>query len=124
MKLLAVFATFGLASLVVLASVPREADAAPRSDGERNTSSLAKSDVTIYGAMWCPACRALESGLRARQVPFEVVDVDKSPQAFERARAAAGAGSSIPLTGVVHGSDTSWIVGADVDGVERLYRAN
>ena len=80
--------------------------------------------MTIYGATWCPACRSLESGLRARQVPFEVVDVDKNPQAFERARTAAGASTAIPLTGVLRGSDTTWIVGADVDGVERLYRGN
>ena len=89
-----------------------------------STSSLSKSDVTIYGATWCPACRALEAGLRSRQVPFEIVDVDKSPQAFERARAAAGSGGAIPLTGIVHGSDTAWVVGADIDGVERLYRGN
>lgn len=113
-------------ALLGLASAPNEAAAAPRDRGPqpRNTSSLAKSDVTIYGATWCSACRALESGLRARNVPFEVVDVDKSPQAFERARAAAGAGSAIPLTGVLRGTDTTWIVGADVDGVERLYRGN
>lgn len=121
MKLPTLLATSGIVMLLGVASFavrPREAEAAP------STTSLAKSDVTIYGATWCPACRALESGLRSRQVPFEVVDVDKSPQAFERARAAAGSGGSIPLTGVLRGSDTAWIVGADVDGVERLYRGN
>ena len=115
------FSALTLSLLLGVLCVPREAEAGWR-DTRRGTSSLTKSDVTIYGATWCPACRALEAGLRARDVPFDVVDVDKSPQAFERARAAAGTGSSIPLTGVVHGSDTSWIVGADVDGVEKLFR--
>ena len=111
-------ATLGLVlALGVASAAPSDARA-----GGRSTSSLPKSDVTIYGATWCSACRSLESGLRARDVPFDVVDVDKSPQAFERARAAAGTGSAIPLTGVVHGSDTTWILGADVDGVERSYR--
>lgn len=98
-----------------LALVASGASAAP--------GTLAKSDVTVYGATWCPACRALEKGLGERNVPFDVIDVEKNPQAFERARSAAGAGNAIPLTGVAKSTgDTVWIVGADVDGVERAYR--
>ena len=85
--------------------------------------SFSSSPVTVYAATWCSACRSLEQGLTERQVPFDVVDVEKNPNAFERARAQAGAGSSIPLTGVVRASDTVWIVGADVDAVDRAYRS-
>jgi mycoredoxin len=84
--------------------------------------SLARADVTIYAASWCSACRTLEKGLRERDVPFDIVDVDKNPDAFAKARQASGAGSAIPLTGVARATDTLWIVGADIDGVERGYR--
>jgi mycoredoxin len=85
-------------------------------------SSLTSSPVTIYGAKWCSACRSLENGLKERKVAFEVVDVDENPSAFARARNAAGAGGAIPLTSIVRTSGTVWIVGADVDGVDRAQR--
>lgn len=91
---------------------------APRS----KVSSLSSSPVTIYGAKWCSACRFLEKGLAERKVAFDVVDVDDNPSAFERARAEAHAGSSIPLTSVVRTQGTVWFVGADVDGIDRAQR--
>lgn len=85
-------------------------------------SSLTSSPVTIYGAKWCSACRSLESGLSAKKIAFEVIDVDDNPAAFARARAASGAGSAIPLTNVTRNDKTVWIVGADVEAVERALR--
>lgn len=87
-----------------------------------SVSSLASTPVTVYGATWCSACRALESGLVSRKIAFEKVDVDDNPGAFARARTASGAGGSIPLTGVVRSASTVWIVGADVDAVDRAQR--
>ena len=87
-----------------------------------NVSSLSSSPVTVYGAKWCSACRALESGLKARKIAFDVVDVDDNAAAFARARESSGAGNAIPLTGVVRSSNTVWIVGADVDAVDRAQR--
>ena len=87
-----------------------------------SVSSLASSPVTIYGAKWCSACRALESGLAARKIAFDVVDVDDHPAAFAKARAESGQGSAIPLTSVVTSQKTVWIVGADVDAIERAQR--
>jgi glutaredoxin len=115
-RLIALSALLSLSS--VAAAAPREpvAPVAPR------VSSLLRADVTVYGASWCSACRSLEKTLRERNVPFDVVDVDKSPQAYERARAAAGAANVVPLTGVLRGEGTVWFVGADADGVERAYR--
>jgi glutaredoxin len=89
---------------------------------EPSVSSLASSPITIYGAKWCSACRALERGLTDRKISFEVIDVDDNPSAFARARASANASSAIPLTSIVRSSNTVWIVGSDVDGVERAQR--
>jgi len=86
-------------------------------------TTLSRSDVTIYGASWCSACRSLEKSLTERGVPFDVVDVEKNRDSWERAKAAAGAGNAIPLTGVAKGSETVWFVGADADGVERAYKS-
>lgn len=85
-------------------------------------SSLATAPVTVYGAKWCSACKSLEKGLTERKIGFEVIDVDDNPAAFAKARSAAGAGGAIPLTGIVRTSNTVWVVGADVDAVERAQR--
>ena len=92
------------------------------STADAGVSSLSSTPVTIYGAKWCSACRSLESGLTERKVAFEVIDVDDNAAAFARARAAAGAGNAIPLTSIVRSTNTVWIVGADVDGVDRAQR--
>ena len=89
---------------------------------EPTASSFSSSPVTIYGAKWCSACRALERGLTDRRITFDVIDVDDNPSAYSRARAAAGASNSIPLTSVVRSSSTVWVVGADVDAVERAQK--
>ena len=87
-----------------------------------DVSSLTSTPVTVYSAKWCSACRALQSGLAERRIAFDVVDVDENAAAFARARAASGTGNAIPLTSVVRTSNTVWIVGADVDGVDRAQR--
>src|SRR5262245_14779690 len=69
-------------------------------------SSLTSSPVTIYGAKWCSACRALQNGLAERKISFETIDVDDNPAAFSRAKAASGTGNAIPLTSVVRNSNT------------------
>ena len=85
-------------------------------------SSISTSPVTVYSAKWCSACRTLERGLNERKIAFDTVDVDVNPSAFTRAREAAGASNAIPLTGIVRSSNTVWVVGADVDAVDRAQR--
>jgi glutaredoxin len=92
--------------------------------GESGVSSLSSAPITIYGAKWCSACRTLERGLTERKIAFEVVDVDDNPAAFARARAAANASSAIPLTSIVRSQSTVWVVGSDVDAVERAQRGD
>lgn len=112
-----VFAFVAVASLVGIGTgADAAAPAAPR------VSSLTSSPVTIYGAKWCSACKSLEGALAARKIAFDLVDVDANPAAFARARAESGSGGAIPLTSVVTSSKTVWIVGADVDAVERAQR--
>jgi mycoredoxin len=103
------------ALLSVLLTGPRDATA--------GVSSLASSSVTIYGAKWCSACKHLEKGLAERKVAFDLVDVDDNPSAFERAKTASGQGGAIPLTSIAKSSgSTVWIVGADIDAVDRAQR--
>ena len=65
----------------------------------------------------------LEGALRERGIPFEAVDVDENPGAYAIAKKAAGA-NVIPLTNVVRGPQRSWIVGANVDAVERACKGD
>ncbi len=108
---------------VVAAAVVGGLVAAPgAASADSGISSFSSTPVTIYGAKWCSACRTLEAGLKDRKIAFEVVDVDDNPAAFARARSASGAASAIPLTGVARTSGTVWIVGADIDAVDRAQR--
>jgi mycoredoxin len=92
-----------------------------RAPARVGTPSSSEAGVTIYGASWCGPCKMLEQGLRERQIPFDEIDIDRNPTAFERARQATGS-SSIPQTSVAGTGGTVWIIGADVAGVERAYR--
>jgi glutaredoxin len=83
--------------------------------------SSGDTDVTVYTATWCGACRTLERELKERKIPYAPVDVDQNPRAFERARRATGE-SVIPQTSVATKVGMRWIVGADADAVERAYR--
>lgn len=111
---------FALAAAFGLVLVPGSSSIA--SAAEPKVSSISSAPITIYGAKWCSACRTLERGLTDRKIPFDVVDVDENASAFARARAAAGATNAIPLTGIARSSDTIWVVGADVDAVDRAHR--
>lgn len=118
-----ILALFAVAGLVLAASPPSGAEvpggASLTSVGRAATSEPA---VTVYGASWCSACRSLERGLRSRSIPFDLIDVDDNPKAYEVARRATGK-NVVPLTSVARDrDDVTWIVGADVDAVEKAYR--
>ncbi len=85
--------------------------------------SSAVSNVTVYGASWCGPCRHLEAQLTQRNIPFEVIDVDRNREAWDRARAASGMGSGIPLTSIARDTIT-WVQGDDADAVERAYKGD
>ncbi|MDQ3037472.1 MAG: glutaredoxin family protein [Myxococcota bacterium] len=70
--------------------------------GPATTGEVASSDVVIFGASWCGACRETEAYLRGRGVPFVERDIERDPGAREdMQRRAARAGISprgIPVT--------------------------
>lgn len=96
--------------------------AASRSE-ERPRVGISSSDssVTVYGANWCSACKSLEKKLDERRIPFSIVDVDRNPEAHDRAKKASGMGSGIPLTHITQNAST-WVQGDDADAVERAYK--
>lgn len=77
--------------------------------------------VTVYGAEWCPACKSLERSLKSRDIPFDVIDIERNPSAYAKAREEVRT-NSIPITSVARASEMRWIVGADPNAVERAYR--
>jgi glutaredoxin len=108
--------------VVVVAVAVSSLGAGSSSAAGPSVSSLSSAPVTVYDAKWCSACRALERGLTERKIAFDTVDVDANPSAFARAREVAGASNAIPLTSIVRSTNTVWVVGADVDAVERAQR--
>jgi glutaredoxin len=56
----------------------------------------AESDVVVYKASWCGACKAAESYLRSRHVPFVEKDVEKDPGASQEMQRKAQAKGLTP----------------------------
>ncbi len=115
----------GLAAFLVAVAGPFSLGAAharpAAGKAEVRLPSSSLTTVTIYGATWCGPCQILERGLKERDIPFDVVDIDRNPDAYARARQATGT-NSIPLTNVTNSGNVTWIVGADIAAVERAYR--
>jgi len=105
-----VFAAFGLG------------DASASAQSATPLLSSTDPGVVVYGATWCGPCKILEHGLRERKIPFDLVDVDENPKAYDVAKRATGQ-NVVPITSVTKGADVAWIVGADVDAVEKAYLA-
>src|SRR5881398_1030758 len=100
------FVALALGVAALSAPLVRDAVAAPALSTE--------ATVTVYGASWCSACKSLERGLRDRNVPFDLVDVEQNPKAYDAAKRATGK-NVVPLTSVARNTDdVTWIVGADV----------
>jgi glutaredoxin len=59
------------------------------------------TDVTIYMASWCGACRSAAAYLRSRHVPFAERDIEKDSEAngemLRKARAAGKSPSGVPV---------------------------
>jgi glutaredoxin len=55
-----------------------------------------ESDVTVYMASWCGACRAAASYLRSKNVPFVEKDIEKDPTAAAEMQAKARAAGKSP----------------------------
>jgi thioredoxin reductase (NADPH) len=62
------------------------------------------SDTTLYGAVWCPACRRTKKFLQEQRVPFTWVDLDLQPEASDVIAALNGGTRSIPTLVLGDGS--------------------
>jgi thioredoxin reductase (NADPH) len=54
------------------------------------------SDVTVYGAPWCPDCRRTKKFLGEHRVSYDWVDIDQNPGALRVVEELQGGGRTIP----------------------------
>jgi thioredoxin reductase (NADPH) len=54
------------------------------------------SDITVYGAPWCPDCRRAKTFLTSRKVPFDWVDIDEDPSGLAKVQELQSGGLTIP----------------------------
>jgi thioredoxin reductase (NADPH) len=62
------------------------------------------SQVTVYGAPWCPDCKRAKRFLAEQRVPYDWVDIDQDAAGMERVEELQQGGRSIP-TIVFDGTD-------------------
>lgn len=90
--------------------------------GARETAAVASSDVIIYGASWCGACREAQAFLSARNIPFVERDVEEDPGAAAEMRARAEAAGLHPTGIPVIDFRGRIILGFDRDALEEAIR--
>lgn len=61
-----------------------------------DSSASSGTKLALYGATWCPDCRALKQVLARHLVPYEFHDVDRSETVRARVAAAGGGRVRIP----------------------------
>ena len=115
-----------LAGIVISLIAFRVAIAKTRAPETRVTEvrlpSSSAAQIIVYDTSWCGACKSLERALRERNIPFDTIDVEQNPKAFQRAQEATGR-RTVPQTEVAKmGASSSWIVGVNVAAIERAYR--
>ncbi len=85
-------------------------------------AAVASSEIIVFGASWCGACRQAEAFFRARNIPFIERDVENEPGAREdmqrRAQAAGIRPTGIPVIDV-RGRVTQ---GFNPEAIERALR--
>lgn len=111
------------ATVALLLAAGGQAASRPSAPPLRAGISSSQSSVTVYGASWCSACRSLEAKLNERRIPFDMIDIDKHREVYERARNASGMGSGIPLTHITKNTST-WVQGDDADAIERAFKGD
>lgn len=90
--------------------------------GEDDGSAAEASNVVVYGASWCNACRSAAAYFRAQNVPFVERDIEAEPGARAemqaKARAAGLQPSGIPVIDV----RGTIVTGFDQGRIARLLR--
>ena len=114
-----------IASSVLILVLGASAAYAAMRDAPVSSASSARAPsgsglVTVYGAKWCGPCHVLQDALKAKNIPFEYVDVDENPGVWSIVSKSANS-SSIPVTSVIRGPHIKWIIGSNVNAVEAAY---
>ncbi len=78
------------------------------------------SDVIVYGASWCGACRQAEAYLRSRGVPFLIKDIEREPGAQQEMTRKAQAQGLNPTGIPVIDFRGQLLLGFDQESIDRL----
>ena len=60
--------------------------------------------LTMYSTTWCGYCHRLRSQLDRENIAYEVVDIEKDPQAAEYVRSVNGGNQTVPTVRFSDGS--------------------
>ena len=70
-----------------------------------------ESGVVMYSTSWCPACKAAKQYFTQRNIPFEEIDVEHSPDGAAEFRRLGGSG--VPMIVIrgnkMTGFDAAWV---------------
>ena len=103
-------------------AVPQVAKIEVRADraehDRRVTEAMRTVDITTYGAVWCPSCKAAHKWLDAQGIAYVDKDIEKSSADNKAMRALNPAGTipTIDIEGQV-------LVGFDSRAIERAIRS-
>lgn len=83
----------------------------------RVTEAMRTVDITTYGAVWCPSCKAAHKWLDAQGIAYVDKDIEKSPADNKAMRALNPAGTipTIDIEGQV-------LIGFDSRAIDRAIR--
>ncbi len=83
----------------------------------RVTEAMRTVDITTYGAVWCPSCKAAHKWLDAQGIAYVDKDIEKSP-ADNKAMRALNPVGTIPTIDI----EGQILVGFDARAIERAIR--
>jgi glutaredoxin len=98
-------------------ALPDEEDPLESVADAADRAALARVEINLYYAPWCPACRAARAWFRARNVPYTGFNVDRDPGAARRLRELSPSGT-IPTIEI----DGKVVVGFDERQITAVLR--
>jgi glutaredoxin len=75
---------------------PEAASREPVFKRDRVSEPLPHGGIVMYCTRWCPACRRARAWLKARELPYVEVDIDKTPGAADQVMEWAGGDRTTP----------------------------
>ena len=60
--------------------------------------------LTMYSTKWCGYCHRLRAQLDREQIAYEVIDIDRNPQAAEYVMSVNGGNQTVPTVRFSDGS--------------------